>query len=179
MTNHLAPIENKLPARLDGFPQPSAEEKLESLARELMTVAAMLRSAELRGDACQHATIERAKLVLQAGAAARAPLRAACKRATVGEICERIAGLIRSNPQGDPTDGYSADLTTDVGSLQPSCGALEGACRRLRTTALYRPKICEVLDAVREAGAMYEAAVRAIDALPEQIGRAEGARSRT
>jgi hypothetical protein len=169
MTSHLTPIENKLPARLDGFPQPSAEEKLESLARELMTVAAVLRSAELRGDACQAAVIERARRALQAGAAARAALESACEPATVAEICERVARLIRSIPQGDPADSYSADLTTDVGSLQPSRGALEAACRRLRTTALYRPKICEVLDAVREATVMYEAALRAIDGLAAQL----------
>jgi len=48
----------------------------------------------------------------------------------------------------------------------------------LRSTALFRPKIPEVLDAVREAGAMYEAAMRAIGGLPAQIARAEAARAR-
>jgi hypothetical protein len=36
-----------------------------------------------------------------------------------------------------------------------------------------------MLDAVREAGAMYDAAMRAIEGLPAQIARAEGARGRT
>jgi hypothetical protein len=180
MTNHLTPIaENKLLARLDGFPHPSTEEKLESVARELMTVAAMLRSAELRGEARQGAVIERARRALQAGVAARAPLEAACEPATVAEICERIAGLIQSIPQTDPADGYSASLTMDVGSLRPSRGALEAACRRLRTTSMFRPKIPEVLAAVREAGAIYAAALRAIDELPQQIVHAESARSRS
>ena len=68
-----------------------------------------------------------------------------------------------SIPQGDPADSYSAALTMDVGSLQPSRGALEAACRWLRTTPMFRPKISEVLAAVREAGIMYETALRALD----------------
>ena len=172
-------MDGKSLARRDGLPMRRDEERLEDLARELMTAAAVLRSAELRGDTCQDETVKYAKRVLQAGAAARATPEVVCKPATVAEICERIAGLIQSIPQGAPPDGYSADLTNDVGSLQPSWGALEAACRRLRTTALYRPKICEVLDAVREAGAMYEAAMRAIDGLPALIARAENVRSRT
>jgi hypothetical protein len=63
----------------------------------------------------------------------------------------------------------------DVGSLEPSRGALEAAGRRLRTTAMFRPKIPEVLAAVREAGIMYETALRAINELPAQIARAEHA----
>jgi hypothetical protein len=63
-------------------------------------------------------------------------------------------------PQGEPAAAYSAALTVNVGSLQPSRGALEAACQRLRTTSMYRPKIAEVLAAVREAGLVYEAAAR-------------------
>jgi hypothetical protein len=37
---------------------------------------------------------------------------------------------------------------------------------------MYRPKIPEVLNAVREAAIMYEAAERAIDELPGLIARA-------
>jgi hypothetical protein len=175
----LTPIELKSLARRDGLPVRRAEERLEDLAREMMTVSAVLRSAELRGNTCQDETINRARRALQSGAAARAALEAACQPATVAEICERIAGLIQSIPQGDPPEGYSADLTKDVGSLQPSRGGLEAACRRLRATSLYRPKICEVLEAVREAGAMYQAAMRAVDKLSAQIARAENTRSRT
>jgi hypothetical protein len=86
---------------------------------------------------------------------------------------ERITALIQSVPQGDPANAYSAALTMDVGSLQPSRGALEAACRWLRTTAMFRPKIPEVLAAVREAGIMYKTALRAIDELPGQIEGAE------
>ena len=88
---------------------------------------------------------------------------------------ERIAALIQSVPQGDPANAYSAALTMDVGNLQPSRGALEAACRWLRTTAMFRPKIPEVLAAVREAGIIYEKALRALDELPGQIARAEHA----
>jgi hypothetical protein len=86
-----------------------------------------------------------------------------------------VSGLIQSLPQCEPAEGYSTALTTDVGSLQPSWGAVEAACRQLRTTATFRPKIPEVLAAVREAGAVYETALRALDELPGQIARAEHA----
>jgi alkanesulfonate monooxygenase SsuD/methylene tetrahydromethanopterin reductase-like flavin-dependent oxidoreductase (luciferase family) len=95
--------------------------------------------------------------------------------ATLVELGECIETLIQSIPQGDPAGGYSTALTMDVGSLQPSRGALEAACRWLRTAAMFRPKISEVLAAVREAGIMYETALRAIDQLPGQIARAEHA----
>jgi hypothetical protein len=123
----LTPIEGRLLVNLDALPQPSTEERLENLARELMTAASMLRGAELRGELSQAETIERAKRALQAGAAVRTPLRAACEPATVAEVCDRIALLIDSTSQRDPEDGYSGALTTDVGSLQPSRGALEAA----------------------------------------------------
>ena len=112
-----------------------------------MTVT-MLCSAELRSGLCEAETVERAKRALQAGASARTGLRTVCQPATVAEVC-------------------------DVGSLQPSRGALEAACRWLRTTAMFRPKISEVLAAVREAGLMYETALRPLDELPGQIARAE------
>ena len=171
----LTPIEERQLDSLDGFPERSAEERLEDLARELMTVTAMLDSAQLHGGLCQAETVERAKRALQAGAAARGTMRTACEPATVAEVCEHIVVFIQSTPQGEPADGYSAALTTDVGSLQPSRGALEAGCRRLRTTAMFRPKIPEVLAAVREAGIMYETALRALDELPGQIARAEHA----
>jgi hypothetical protein len=91
------------------------------------------------------------------------------------ELGECIETLIQSISQGDPAGGYCTTLTMDVGSLEPSRGALEAAGRRLRTTAMFRPKIAEVLAAVREAGIMYETALRAIDELPAQIARAEHA----
>ena len=91
-------------------------------------------------------------------------------------MCEHIAVLIQSIPQGDPADSYSAALTMDVGSLQPSRGALEAACRWLRTTAMFRPKISEVLAAVREAGIMYETALRALES--RRTERCECGRSR-
>ena len=48
------------------MPARRTEERLEEIARELMTVTAMLRSAELRTDVCPADTIERAKLALAA-----------------------------------------------------------------------------------------------------------------
>jgi hypothetical protein len=129
----------------------------------------------LRGELPQAETIERARRALQTGAAKRTALGAACEPATVGEVCDRIAVLIDSTSQRDSEDGYSSALTTDVCSLRPSRGGLEAACRRLRTTAMFRPKIPEVLDAIREAGTVYIAALRAIDELPEQIAQAEHA----
>jgi len=134
----------------------------------------MLRSAELRSEVCPADTVERAKLALAAATPeAQQALRAVCEPATLVELGECIETLIQSIPQGDPAGGYSATLTMDVGSLEPSLGALEAASRRLRTTAMFRPKIPEVLAAVREAGIMYETALRALDELPGLIVRAE------
>ena len=158
----------------DAVPARRIEERLEEIARELMTVTAMLRSAELRNHVCSAETVERAKQALTAATPeARQALGAACEPSTLVELGERIAALIQSVPQGDPANAYSAALTMDVGSLQPSRGALEAACRWLRTTAMFRPKIPEVLAAVREAGIMYKTALRAIDELPGQIEGAE------
>jgi NADP-dependent 3-hydroxy acid dehydrogenase YdfG len=58
------------------------EERLEEIARELMTVTAMLRSAELRNHVCSAETVERApkivgRLQAQAAAAMREPTMAA------------------------------------------------------------------------------------------------------
>ena len=160
----------------DAVPARRIEERLEEIARELMTVTAMLRSAELRNQACSAETVERAKQALRAATPeARQALRAACEPCTLVELGECIAALIQSVPHGDPANAYSAALTMDVGSLQPSRGALEAACRWLRTTAMFRPKISEVLAAVRDAGIMYETALRALDELPGQIARAEHA----
>ena len=146
----------------DAVPARRIEERLEEIARELMTVTAMLRSAELRNQVCSAETVERAKQALTAATPeARQALGAACEPSTLVELGERIAALIQSVPQGDPANAYSAALTMDVGSLQPSRGALEAACRWLRTTAMFRPKIPEVLAAVREAGIMYKTALRA------------------
>ena len=84
--------------------------------------------------------VERARQGLLAGTSAQKALRVACAPATVAEVCERVDELIQSIPQGEPAEGYSAALAMDVGSLQPSRGAIEAACRRLRTTAMFRPK---------------------------------------
>jgi hypothetical protein len=44
----------------------------------------------------------------------------------------------RALKQFRPADSYSAALTMDVGTLEPSRGALEAACHRLRTGAIQR-----------------------------------------
>jgi hypothetical protein len=48
--SNLTKLEGRQISMLDGFPEPSVEERLENLVRELMTVSAMLRSTELHGD---------------------------------------------------------------------------------------------------------------------------------
>jgi NADP-dependent 3-hydroxy acid dehydrogenase YdfG len=54
------------------------EERLEEIARELMTVTAMLRSAELRNHVCSAETVERApKIVGRLQAQAAAAMRCA------------------------------------------------------------------------------------------------------
>ncbi len=177
MTSLMLGGEARAVASPRNVPERSAEERLEEIAHELMTVTALLRSAELRGEICPAETIARAKQWMNAATGGvRKAIHTACEPATLQELGERIANLIQSIPHGAPADCYSAALTLDVGSLQPSRGALEVACRRLRTTAMFRPKIPEVLAAVREAQIMYETALRALDELPRRIARVEHAR---
>ena len=79
----------------DAVPARRPEEWLEDIARELMTVMAKLRSAELSGELCPAETIERAKLALAvATPEARKALQTACEPATLVELGERIANLI-------------------------------------------------------------------------------------
>jgi len=95
----------------DAVPTRRTEEWLVEIARELMTVTAMLRSAELRNQACSAETVERAKQALTAATPeARQALRAACEPSTLVELGERIAALIQSVPQGDPANAYGAAL---------------------------------------------------------------------
>ena len=70
------------------------------MARELMMVTAMLCSAELRSRLCEAETVKRAKRASKAGASARTGLRTVCQPATVADVCEHIAVLIQSIPQG-------------------------------------------------------------------------------
>ena len=64
-------------------------------------VTAMLCSAELRSRLCEAKTVKRAKRASKAGASARTGLRTVCQPATVADVCEHIAVLIQSIPQGD------------------------------------------------------------------------------
>jgi hypothetical protein len=175
---NLIPLRGKTLTHLEGLPARSPEELLEDVARELMTVAAALRSAELRTQPPPSEVVKRAKQALAAVTPeVRKALHIACEPATLVELGERITALVQSIPHGEPPDGYCAALTIDVGSLEPSRGALEAACRWLRTSAMFRPKIPEVLAAVREAGILYEAASGATDELQGQIARAQLARA--
>ena len=108
----------------DAVPARRPAERLEEIARELMTVTAMLRSAELRSELCSSDKVERAKLAV-AGATpeAQQALRAACEPATLVELGECIETLIQSITRGDPAGGYCTTLTMDVGSLEPSRGS--------------------------------------------------------
>jgi hypothetical protein len=85
----------------DAVPARRPAERLEEIARELMTVTAMLRSAELRSELCSSDKVERAKLAV-AGATpeAQQALRAACEPATLVELGECIETLIHSISQG-------------------------------------------------------------------------------
>ena len=68
----------------DAVPARRPAERLEEIARELMTVTAMLRSAELRNHVCSAETVERAKQALTAATPeARQALRAACEPSTL------------------------------------------------------------------------------------------------
>jgi hypothetical protein len=174
MTNLALSGETQAVTCWDELPGLSPAEELEAIARELMTVTAMLRSAELRGEICSAETLARAKQALAAATAdVRKAFRKACEPATLQDLAEGITSLIQSTSHSDPADGYSRALVVDVGSMQPSRGALDVACRRLGTTTMFRPSIPEVLAAVREAKILYETALRSLGELPDKIARGE------
>jgi hypothetical protein len=70
----------------DAVPTRRMEERLEEIARELMTVSAMLRSAELRSEVCPSDKVERAKLALARDAGSTA--------GTSGSLRARYPGRI-------------------------------------------------------------------------------------
>jgi hypothetical protein len=54
-----------------------------------------------RSRLCEAETVKQAKRASKAGVAARTGLRTVCQPATVADVCEHIAVLIQSIPQGD------------------------------------------------------------------------------
>jgi hypothetical protein len=171
----IVPLASQLPKNPDIYPAPTIEQATERLARELVATLATLRRAELMGEAPKAEAIERAERTLAAATStARLRLEQASSPATHEDIAANIAAMIGSNPHGGQVVGevYGPLIVADVGALEPSKGAIEAACRKLRTNSEWLPKIPELLAAVREAEQVYTAARRALNELPGIIARA-------
>ena len=107
---------------------------------------------------------------------ALAYLAKSSRPATRREISEHIAMLLVCLPGAkDDAEEFAKALTLDVASQHPSIGALEAACRRLRRTLHFRPKIVEMLEALAEAEQRISYARKTIEELPALIDKAKTA----
>jgi hypothetical protein len=175
-------VVNMLPERADAalptYPQLSQFEQLE---RDLMT--AMTASGGLK-VAMQSHNVDRlppaiagAQCLISSGkiATLRRELPRALSPATVEEIGARIAALIKSipNPGKEDLEIYARLLTDDVGAQSPTRLGLEIACRRLRRTAEWLPKIAQVLTALEKIEAGIRDAPRSLEELPALVEQAQ------
>ncbi len=149
----------------------------EKLARNLVAAFSVLLHAQVTGEPRPPDVVRQAKQALAAlTVTERNRIESACRPATAYELAGFIGMMLAGNPQSAKHQGgdqYATILVADISALSPSVGAIETGCRKIRTTSPWLPKIPDVLDAVREAGSMYAAAVRAADELPVLIARAQ------
>lgn len=102
----------------------------------------------------------------------------ALEPATIDEIRKHIVLLLDSNPRAQRlTESFGDLVESDVGALQPSRGAIEAACRHLRTTPRPEfkpvPDIPEIVDTVKAKQMRLERACELIDAMPAKIAEAQ------
>jgi hypothetical protein len=154
--------------------------QLEQLERRLRT--AMAASGELK-VAMQSNVVERlsaaiddAKRLIVSGeiAALQGELPSALAPATLEEIGARIALLIKSFPQRgkDDLETYAQLLIEDVGAESPTRLGLEIACRRLRRSVEWLPKISQVLETLKKTEAWIRHAPNSLERLPKFVSEA-------
>jgi hypothetical protein len=107
----------------------------------------------------------------------RREIEAALVPATSTEIQKHIVLLLDSNPRAQRlTASFGELVESDVGALQPSCGAIESACRYLRITPRPEfkpvPDIPEILETVRAKQGLLEAALKVLEVMPNRIAAA-------
>lgn len=101
----------------------------------------------------------------------------ALQPATVDEIRKHIVLLLDSNPRAQRlTESFGDLVESDVGALEPSKGAIEAACRHLRTNPRPEfkpvPDIPEIVDMVKMKQGSFERAADLIDRMPAKIEEA-------
>jgi hypothetical protein len=107
----------------------------------------------------------------------RREIEKALAPATIDEIRKHIVLLLDSNPRAQRlTESFGDLVESDIGSLQPSRGAIEAACRSLRVTPRPEfkpvPDIPEIIEAVKAKQMTLEMSLRALDGMPKSIDEA-------
>lgn len=121
--------------------------------------------------------IPRAKALIDHGyhqAAIRDMARRAAP-ADIREIKQSLAALVAAFPNSGRTDltAFGVALALDVVSRRPSTFAITEACRKLRHSSRFLPAIAEIMAAIDEAEAKFQAVDRSLRRLPEMITDAE------
>src|SRR5262245_24853773 len=139
--NTMVPLSSQVP---EIFPARTAEEATEAVARDVVAAFGALRRAEMMAETCSMEAVEQAKRALAAVTATeRVRLEEACRPATHEDLAVSLAAMIGSIPHGHQAVAgqvYGTMMVGDVGAMEPSKGAVEAACRRLRTSSRYLPK---------------------------------------
>jgi hypothetical protein len=165
------------------YPAPTIEESTEITAMAILRCHAALFPLRL-------ASSERSELVENVAQAehqlasltpaSRATLEQMCGPATRQEISMYLATVMASFPDRSKLDDhvYGKVLPEEVGALQPSLGAVDAGCRRLRREFQTRygrrsPSVPEVVAAIREAEGIFRSAQQALKELPARVAEAK------
>jgi hypothetical protein len=133
------------------------------------------RGADLAANVAQAEALLRTS-----GLAGREQLEAFCRPATKAEIGLCLAALVAAFPDGlrADDDSYVCALEPEIWGLQPSLGAINAGCRKIKIEFKPQwgrrvPTVSEVVAAVQKAGALFECARSAHSELPERIAVAK------
>ena len=180
VTLHKNNNNNRLPSKLPAkelrrdvaLPGPEANELTERDARQLAEVMEALDSAARCYSKRELPdAIDRAERFLGNGFGNR--LAFAMSRANRDDLIVHLCSLVKSFPNPDADEVFGRLLYKDVAALEPTRGALEAGCRRLRRTHKFpRLPIADVCDAVGLAEWTFKLAARHFQELPARIAAA-------
>jgi hypothetical protein len=169
--------------RTDDYPPPSIGQQAERAASDILAAHAGLFDPERasRRGADLAANVAQAEALLRtSGLAGREQLEAFCRPATKAEIGLCLAALVAAFPDGlrADDDSYVCALEPEIWGLQPSLGAINAGCRKIKIEFKPQwgrrvPTVSEVVAAVQKAGALFECARSAHSELPERIAVAK------
>ena len=155
-----------------------AEEAVEVQIREAVTTAAELTSLLVGNQLTRERLelpgyLEHAEKHEQSALQALSLLAQIERPATSLEISQHLTILLGSltGSKADPKT-FAKMLKVDVVAAQPSIGALEAACRKLRRTKTFVPSIAELLEALEEAKTQMRVSRFHLERLPGTIERA-------